>query len=225
MFTPQQLEELTIGTQPFNGYRTQDVDEILENLINDYTVLYKENGLLKSKMRVLVAKLEEYRQNEASMKEAMAETQRTCDQMVKDAEAKCTQMLQNANQTAADSVKNVSALVEQEQVRVEEARHAATRQIEALQAQLRSCMSTLERIKNENRPTAPAKEKPEMFDVMAAEEANTHTIANTDSQSPESSAIIPDEAPKADPKPPVTDPTTSKFSGLKFGRNYDPDNK
>ena len=49
----------------------QAVDEFLEPLTEDYITLYKENALLKSKMRVLVSKLEEYRQNEASMKDAI----------------------------------------------------------------------------------------------------------------------------------------------------------
>ena len=71
MFTPQQLEQISFGKQTFGGYDMNDVDEFLEPLIEDYVTLYKENALLKSKMRVLVGKLEEYRKNEASMKDAI----------------------------------------------------------------------------------------------------------------------------------------------------------
>ncbi len=224
MYTPQQLEELTITTQTFNGYNTKDVDEILENLIADYNTLYKENALLKSKMRVLVGKLEEYRQNEASMKDAMVNTQNTCDQMVKDAEAKCTQMLQEANQTAADTAKNASILIEEENARVEEARRAATDKIESLQAQLRSCVDSLEKIKVANRP-APGKERPEMFDVVAVDE-KTQGVADEISLCLESLVgTTEEEAPKADPKHPASDTTTGKFVNLQFGRNYDPDNQ
>ena len=79
----------------------QQVDEFLEPLTEDYVTLYKENALLKSKMRVLVGKLEEYRKNEAAMKEKVANAQRTCDKMVMEAEAKCAKMLSNANAAAA----------------------------------------------------------------------------------------------------------------------------
>ena len=34
-----------------------------------------------------------------------------------------------------------------------------------------------------------------------------------------------DVAPKAEPKHPVADTTTSKFTNLQFGRNYDPTKK
>ena len=97
MFTPQQIDQISFSKSTFGGYNMQQVDEFLEPLTEDYVTLYKENALLKSKMRVLVGKLEEYRKNEAAMKEAVANAQRTCDKMVMEAEAKCAKMLSSAN--------------------------------------------------------------------------------------------------------------------------------
>ena len=101
MFTPQQIEQISFGKATFGGYDMNDVDEFLEPLTEDYITLYKENALLKSKMRVLVGKLEEYRKNEASMKDAMVNAQKTCDKMVAEAEEKCAEMLAAANTAAA----------------------------------------------------------------------------------------------------------------------------
>ena len=72
MFTPQQIDQISFSKATFGGYNMQQVDEFLEPLTEDYVTLYKENALLKSKMRVLVGKLEEYRKNEASMKASIA---------------------------------------------------------------------------------------------------------------------------------------------------------
>ena len=83
MFTPQQIEQISFNRATFGGYDMQAVDEFLEPLTEDYITLYKENALLKSKMRVLVGKLEEYRKNEASMKDAIVNAQKACDKMVK----------------------------------------------------------------------------------------------------------------------------------------------
>ena len=80
MFTPQQIDQISFSKSTFGGYDMQQVDEFLEPLTEDYVTLYKENALLKSKMRVLVGKLEEYRKNEAAMKETVANAQRTCRQ-------------------------------------------------------------------------------------------------------------------------------------------------
>ena len=87
MFTPQQIDQISFSRSTFGGYDMQQVDEFLEPLTEDYVTLYKENALLKSKMRVLVGKLEEYRKNEASMKEAVANAQKSADKMILDAEA------------------------------------------------------------------------------------------------------------------------------------------
>ena len=126
MFTPQQIDQISFGKATFGGYNMDDVDSFLEPLCEDYVTLYKENALLKSKMRVLVGKLEEYRKNEAAMKDAVVNAQRTCDKMVREAEAKCAQMLSDANTTAQQNVQNTGALVAAEAARVQEARKLAS---------------------------------------------------------------------------------------------------
>ena len=155
MFTPQQIEQISFGKQTFGGYDIDAVDALLEPLTEDYVTLYKENALLKSKMRVLVSKLEEYRKNEASMKDAIVNAQKTCDLMIKEAEAKCTQMLSQASENAVESTKNADALIEEEHRRVEEAKKAAAAKIQEIQDQMNACVQALERIKTANRPAAP----------------------------------------------------------------------
>ena len=147
MFTPQQIEQVTFGRATFGGYDMQAVDEFLEPLLEDYVTLYKENALLKSKMKVLVSKLEEYRSNEASMKDAIVNAQKTCDKMVKEAEEKCTQMVIEANAAVVENAKNADSLIAAENARVEDARKAAAGKITEIQEQIRSCLTALDRIK------------------------------------------------------------------------------
>ena len=221
MFTPQQIEQISFGKATFGGYDMQDVDEFLEPLTEDYVTLYKENALLKSKMRVLVGKLEEYRKNEASMKDAMINAQKTCDMMVREAEQKCAQMLGEASATASANTINADALVASEQARVEEAKKAAAEKIEEIQAQMRVCIQALDRIKEANRPVenAPA------FDYDRTEGDTTEAVANEISMNLEALVGTTDEpAPKIVPHHPTSD-TTSKFANLQFGRNYDPTHK
>lgn len=224
MFTPQQIDQVSFGRSTFGGYDMQQVDEFLEPLTEDYVTLYKENALLKSKMRVLVGKLEEYRKNEASMKDAVINAQKTCDKMVAEAQAKCAQMLNNASATAAataPAAQNSDALVAAENARVQEARKAAAAKIGELQEQLRTCIQALDRIKAANAPAPEAAEAPApMQDKDVAKEIaqNIETMIGS----------TVDTAPKAAPKHPTNnDTTTSKFASLnlQFGRNYDPTSK
>ena len=226
MFTPQQIEQISFSRATFGGYDMQSVDEFLEPLTEDYVTLYKENALLKSKMRVLVGKLEEYRKNEASMKDAIVNAQKTCDMMVREAETKCTQMLSDANSAATESSKNADALIAEENARVEEARRTAAAKIEELEEQLRSCLQALDRIKTANRPTTrPSAAVPYDFDSEADPAV---TVDPADAVADEIASSLEalvgtteDAAPKAEPKHPTSN-TTTKFADLKFGPNYDP---
>lgn len=240
MFTPQQIEQISFNRATFGGYDMQAVDEFLEPLTEDYVTLYKENALLKSKMRVLVGKLEEYRKNEASMKDAIVNAQRTCDMMVKEAEAKCTQMLSEANAAAAENARNADALIAAENARVEEARRTASAKIDEIEEQIRSCIKALDRIKEANRPlksqnTAFDYENPspkkEAAPAAKGEDAAAKKAETADAVADEISSYLEglvgttdEPAPKAEPKHPVSD-TTSKFTNLRFGRNYDPTHK
>ena len=220
MFTPQQIDQISFSKATFGGYNMQQVDEFLEPLTEDYVTLYKENALLKSKMRVLVGKLEEYRKNEASMKEAVINAQKTCDKMVAEAEAKCAKMLQGASTTVAANTQDNEAQLAAENARLEEARQVAAAKISELQDQLRSCIQALDRIKENNAPAAPA--------APVAPAVENADVADEIAQNIEAMiGTTTDTAPKAAPKHPINDSTTSKFAtlNLQFGRNYDPKSK
>ena len=250
MFTPQQIDQIAFK-KSFSGYDMQQVDELLEPLTEDYVTLYKENALLKSKMRVLVGKLEEYRKNEASMKDAALNAQRSAEKMIREAEAKCAQMLNSANAQAAASAQaaaaaqaqaaaaqatvDADALIAAENARVEEARKAAAAKIQEIQDQMRTCIQALERIKGANAPAAaPAAPVAPVAPVAPAAPAPVGTydsdaVANEISQNLEALVgtapeTAPETAPKAAPRHPANDSTTSKFANLnlQFGRNYDP---
>ena len=218
MFTPQQIEQISFRETPFNGYNKHDVDKFLEPLTDDYIELYKENALLKSKMRVLVAKLEEYRQSEASLKDAVAEAQKTCDTMIKETESKCAQMLSEANQAAAENAKNAAAIIAAENARVEEAKRDAAARIDEMEKQFRACIDALEYIKHANRPKEPERVA---FD-QDADKNGTDAVADEISRNLESMMGTTDEpVRKAEPKHPHAD-STRKIDGRKFGPGYDP---
>lgn len=154
MFTPQQIDEVTFTKALFGGYDMASVDEFLEPFTEDYITLYKENALLKSKMRILVEKLEEYRKNEASTRDAIANAKKTCDKMIREAEAKCARMLGDANaassaQAAAESQSQASAASQAAHLdeQVEEAKRAATETIDKIQTQMNAAVQAMDDMK------------------------------------------------------------------------------
>ena len=214
MFTPQQIEEVFFRDASFNGYNKRDVDQFLEPLTEDYITLYKENALLKSKMRILVSKLEEYRNNEASMKDAIVNAQKTCDLMVKEAEGKCAAMLGEANEAATRNALNAKVQIHAEEAKVEEAKRIAAAKITELEQQFQSCLEALAAIKAGYLPEQTAEPQQEPDEAKEVADEIAHNLAAMIGETEE-------KAPKPQPKHPA-EAATAKFTGLKFGPNYDP---
>ena len=239
MITPQQIDQVSFSKASFGGYNMQQVDEFLEPLTEDYVTLYKENALLKSKMRVLASKLEEYRKSGVEAKNASGEAKAAADKMLLDTKAKCDRMLKKATAkaqaitaSAAPAApaqgSNAETLIAAENARVEEARKAANAKIAEIQEQMRACIQALERIKGAA-PAAPAV-KPAAPAAPVADAMHYDSGSVADEIAHNVEALVgstEDTAPKAEPKHPVADTTTSRFANLnlQFGRNYDPTHK
>lgn len=117
MLTPQEAESHVFPKASFGGYNMQQVDTFLDSLIEDYRTLYQENISLKSKMKVLVDKVEEYRSTEDAMRRALHSAQKMAEEMVREGEAK----KQAAIQEAVTEVKRQSEATRAEMAREEQA--------------------------------------------------------------------------------------------------------
>lgn len=232
MFTPQQIEQIAFNRVPFGGYDMQAVDEFLEPLTEDYVTLYKENALLKSKMRVLVEKLEEYRSQEQSMRKALLSAQRTADAMVAEAERKSAHIVNEAEQSVHSKL--ADAVESEEEERMNNAKLTARSFIEQIEQDIKGHLELLEKLKNRDLSvTEPkqAKRKPFNYDeeetplvVVKTEPVRetTEDIANEIEQNLNRLMDIEEPAP-VEEKPTPMD-STMKFSNLQFGNNYDPTN-
>ena len=168
MLTPQQIQDISFEKALFGGYDMDSVDDILEPLTEDYVTLYKENSVLKSKMRILVEKLEEYRKQEASMQNALLAAQKTCDQMVADAEKKCAQMLHEAEDAASAKTNNVDALVGEEQERLDAAKAATSQFLDGMEKHLKRQLELIDELRRET-PLTPS--QPEEQPASSAPQA------------------------------------------------------
>ena len=221
MFTPQEIQEQTFSKAVFGGYDMQQVDDFLEPLTEDYIALYKENSVLKSKMKILVEKLEEYRGQEAAMKKTMAEAQAKCDKM--DGAAK----------------QKVEADIAAEQERLEYAKQTALNFINVIEGDIKGHLELLEQLKardltvEDKKPEPPKHAKPYDWQADSApslvvDTSSKHTQDIADEISENLEKLVgsePEPDVKVAPAKPAQtrmDSATIKFDNLKFGKNYDP---
>ena len=240
MFTPQQIQEISFETVRKGGYDMESVDNVLEPLTQDYLTLYKENSVLKSKLRILVEKLEEYRSQENSMQNAILAAQKTSEQMIADAEKKCAKMLRDAEQTA--SKKNVQPQIDAEEDRLQAAKKATGDFIDSMEKRLKRQLELLDELrrlelpekKSEERrafdfdkePSAPsAQEKAdaliEEIGLHIEQKLSTGTLGeiggaqkDADEGSTKKLTMV-----RAEFQP----PQKKKFEDLQFGKNYHPE--
>lgn len=96
MLTPQDIQDKIFAKAVFGGYDMTAVDDFLEEVMADYAALYKESAVLKSKIKVLVEKVEEYRSTEDAMRMALLTAQKMGDDLQAEAKAKSSAMLTDA---------------------------------------------------------------------------------------------------------------------------------
>ncbi len=122
MLTPQEVADKKFGKAFMGGYDMSVVDDFLEALTEDYTSLYKENALLKNKIRVLVDKLEEYRSVDESMRKTWREAQKNAEEMIVQAKATADKMVADAKQETDERMAEINRQIETEEFRLATAR-------------------------------------------------------------------------------------------------------
>ncbi|MDY3071048.1 MAG: DivIVA domain-containing protein, partial [Eubacteriales bacterium] len=98
MLTPQEITDKKFDKVMVWGYDMNGVDSFLETVEADYTQLYKENITLKSKMKVLIAKIDEYRKVDESMRRALLGAQTMAAEIVERAKKESEEREQQVEQ-------------------------------------------------------------------------------------------------------------------------------
>ena len=227
MLTPQEVSTRAFTKAVMGGYNMTMVDEFLDELTDDYTALYKENAALKSKLKVLAEKIEEYRATEDSMRATLLTAQRMADSIVKEAEAKRDEILANAEVGAQEKIARYQAELTTAQKRMEEGQAELARFVAASQELCRKELSFLEQLPAmEVAVSAPVVEVPvrEIEENVKAAFAVQEEPAEEPVEAPaEGPAPVVDDYPEGNPfetEAPMDATRRIDLKDLKFGRNY-----
>ena len=218
MLTPQEVAEHAFQKASFGGYNMAMVDEFLDLLTADYTALYKENAALKTKMKVLADKIEEYRSTEDAMRKALLSAQRVADQMMAEAEEQKANMLAQAEQEAQEKIAAIRQEVASEQLRLTAAQNATSAYITKLKELYQNEM---EYIAGLSRLNATPK-APDPVAVTADSISSAVERAVEDEIAPVSAAPAVEED-EEDKEPTIPMETKSVYEELRRMDEADPD--
>lgn len=107
------------------GYKQEEVDDFLKELVTELTMMQKERNDIESKLQILADKVREYRQDEDALKDALlgaqkqghrvvAEAQEKAQNILNDAEARAANMIEEAKQRYETAVERNQAAIEKE---------------------------------------------------------------------------------------------------------------
>ena len=228
MLTPQQVEERVFPKAKKGGYDMQDVDNFLDELTVDYTELYKENAVLKRKMKVLADKITEYQETEGAMRATLLAAQKMAADIVAEAEAKRDQILAEAENLARQKIGSLSEQVAQEEARLKTAKASVATMVTSIQELLaheQEFLAALPQMEVEVPPVAPVAPSADTADAVAAEIGDSISrIMDAPAEEPAVEEAPVEESKAADDVADEVDSAPTRrmdLSELRFGRNYE----
>lgn len=205
MITAQDIREKTFEKSRIGGYDMASVDDFLEELADDVTAYQKENAVLKSKMKVLVDKIEEYRANEEALNMAVLSAQKLAVQIENDARTRSAAMIEEAEQQVKARVGGIEAETEKQEKRLADAKAATEKFFEAARALCNTQLRNLDAISSGMTAAQPAT-------APASESADVDSAVRS----------IEESVSKLRPEPPVKmDLSSAMKPAAKPKKNFD----
>lgn len=82
------------------GYNPEEVDEFLDEVVENYEELYKDNSKLREKVATLTEQIEHYSKIESTIQNTLVLAHNAADQAKSSAEKEAELVVKNANETA-----------------------------------------------------------------------------------------------------------------------------
>lgn len=100
MLTPAQVRNHQFSASGRGTYRASEVDDFFASVCESYEQMFRENGELLKKIGLLADKVEEYKNDEDNIREALLTAQRMANKIISDAKADAEKRLTDASQKA-----------------------------------------------------------------------------------------------------------------------------
>ena len=148
MITAQDIREKTFDKARIGGYDMASVDDFLEELAEDVTAAQKENAVLKSKMKILVDKIEEYRANEEALNMAVLSAQKLAVQIESEARERARAMLAEADRQVNAKIGGIAEQADAEESRLAAAKSSTLKFLEEMREVCSKQLQNIEDIGN-----------------------------------------------------------------------------
>ena len=172
MITSQDIRAKGFDKAVFGGYDSASVDQFLENVARTVDDQVREISTLKSKMKILANKVEEYRSTEEAMRLALVSAQQLAAQIEADAKEKAQAIMDDATGQSLEILSDLKKQIAAEDAKLD----AAKASYAAFMAEAREMCQRQLRFLDELPENVDGIAMPEIESVESEEEAEIDAI-------------------------------------------------
>lgn len=110
MLTPAKIKNHHFEAAGRNAYKADSVDRFFEEVAESYEQMFRENGEMYKKISLLAERLEEYRNDEDNIRNALLTAQRMSEQIQREAREKAEALLNDAQVRADEENARIDAV-------------------------------------------------------------------------------------------------------------------
>lgn len=221
MLTIDEIREISFRRAGKNGYNAADVDDFIDEVTATVEQLMAEKNDCVRKMDILASKIEQYREDEETVRNALLTSQKLADSTMKEAQNKADYIVRAAEKRSRAILTEAEMATEREKDKFE-ALHSETAKLRSeIIALYKKHLAMVEEFPTE----ADVKEKREELDQKYPFEPIDDLIKADEPAADDEDVKIAkpskSEAPAENGRPELKRERHDKFDKLQFGDNYD----
>lgn len=225
MLTIDEIKNVSFRRAKINGYRPEDVDAFIDEVIVSFDQIKKEKADLIRKMDILATRVEQYRADEETVRNALLASQKVADASIREAKEKSAKILREAEAKAHKLLIETNGVTAKEKDNYLQLKTDAVELREELKALYEKHMQAIEEL-----PTAVElydkkeelnKKYPTRVSAEDMEQVSEEPEAEKEPRQEEQPAVQPEEKDLQSTQQIPAAETPKKFNNLKFGDNYD----
>lgn len=220
MLTIDEIREISFRRAGKNGYNAADVDEFIDDVTATVEQLMAEKNDCQRKMEVLAGRIEQYREDEETVRNALITSQKLNDATLKEAQNKADYIIRSAEKKRRTILTEAEMATEREKDKFE-AVHA---EVAALRREILELYKKHIALVQELPTDEDVRKKRDELDQKYPFEPIEEEVTYAAEPEPEVEAQPEpvQEAPaEPAPRPELKRERHDKFDKLQFGDNYD----
>lgn len=217
MLTIDEIKNICFRKAGMGGYRPDDVDEFIDDVIATIEQMKSERSELLRKMDILATKIEQYRTDEETVRNALLSSQKLADSAVKEGKDKADYIIKAAEKKSRKILTEAEMATEREKDKYEAVLAETAKLRKEMISLYKKHLSLLDEFPTEEDAKARREQLDEKYPFEPVEDIINADVVDVEEemvQATEVKEVKKNTEPEAEHK-------NEKFDQLKFGDNYD----